>query len=88
MKSKKLGERTNSFSIKKWDWTIGTNPWSRPLRKKELQNKKTELARLEAQIVSEKKAANQTSWLGLGIVLAIITLSTSLLIKEKRKFTE
>jgi len=54
-------------------------------QEKQLQNKRAELARLEAQIASEKQF-NWTPWIGLGITFTIIVgISIYLLVKEKIK---
>ena len=54
-------------------------------QEQELENKRAELARLEAQIASEKQF-NWTPWIGLGIDFTIIAgISIYLLVKGKIK---
>lgn len=63
------------------------NTGGTPLHEQELQVKRNELARLEAQINSEKQLANWTPWMVLGIVLIMImSIVTYLLVKEFKEF--
>ena len=68
--------------IEQKEWEI-KNIGGTPLHEQELQSKKEELARLEAQLNAEKQF-NWTPWIGLGITFTVIVgISTYLLVKEK-----
>ena len=56
-----------------------------PEEEQELQTKRAELARLEAQIDEQKQPTNWTPWISLGIVFTIIIFLTALLLVDEKK---